>query len=282
MTLSDEDISYLLDRLFVAGWLITTVTWIANLAVVTSWLTFATLLIGGADILVHFHLYRRPVAWAPFLVFAGLAVLFSVWINDRISHNEQLAEETETHGWLVPANDPAPLLSGCEPSKGALIVFLGSDTLWTTLNDQIVMTLYRQPIVTIHRTKQGLQVDAKIFNRAGIGMVNIDRNEFNLMKGEHEVSYVKSRETDRSTLLVYGPQFEEVLYVRYLNPSAVRIRGSFYAPHASVGVSLTDSETRFINADGTLGENFEGYNCEGLDRPPLFTGRGLMNFNWNQ
>jgi hypothetical protein len=188
--------------------------------------------------------------------------------------------ETETHGWLIPANDPNPALGICEGPKDALRIFFGSNIYWTTLQDAIVITLHRHPMLTIHRTKKGLQIDADIFNSSGEGVVHIERNEFHLIKGEHEVSYAESRETDRSTLLVRGPQFQEVLFIHYLNPRALRVRGIFYAPNFSNGIAATETETRWIDPNGVTNKSILGHNCLGSIHP-LLDNLGLLNFGMN-
>src|SRR6267378_3839922 len=72
-------------------------------------------------------------------IYIALAVIGGVILNRQL-----LPAQTDTHGWLVPANDPTPPLPPrCKAPNDALIVFLGSETAWTTNKDERILTLNR-------------------------------------------------------------------------------------------------------------------------------------------
>jgi hypothetical protein len=139
----------------------------------------------------------------------------------------------------------------------------------------------------MHRDKSGdLQVDADIFNSNGDHepVAHIERNEFHLIS--RNFTY-RDDSPDRSTLRIHGFQFEEILFIRFLNPHALKIRGLFYAPHHPFGIFVGDTETQTIDPDGSRSAGSLTDNCAGhkvLPSAPasfLVEKRGLFDFDWD-
>ncbi|HVW72239.1 MAG TPA: hypothetical protein VHC39_01260, partial [Rhizomicrobium sp.] len=97
------------------------------------------------------------------------------------------------------------------------------------------------PLLTL--TPKGLVVDDFGYDGDGSVVFRIRRNLFDLIQGE----WLHMHRPDRSTLGVYDEWENEILYVRYLNPGAVRIRGRFlcgeYPP-----VTIRDKSVRLGDA----------------------------------
>jgi hypothetical protein len=77
------------------------------------------------------------------------------------------------------------------------------------------------PSLTV--TPKGLVVDHFGYDGDGSVVFRIRRNLFDLIQGE----WLHMHRPDRSALGVYDEWENEILYVRYLNPGQVRIRGRF-------------------------------------------------------
>ena len=107
--------------------------------------------------------------------------------------------------------------------------------------------LGRRQLLSITATTNGLLVDADIFSPDGHLAARIRQNEFYLVS--REISYSESRDNDRSTLKVYDPEGNRMLYVKYANPNTVIIDGVFYAPGRAT--PLVVSERRIDNGFGS-------------------------------
>jgi len=75
-----------------------------------------------------------------------------------------------------------------------------------------------------------VELNADIFSANGTLIARIENGEFHLTEGQF--AYPK-RSEDRSTLAVYDLAGEEVLWVRWINPAVIDIRGTFSCPRHS-------------------------------------------------
>jgi hypothetical protein len=151
--------------------------------------------------------------------------------------------ETDNHGWITAASDPTPP-SSCDtmpnlPSDGLLLI-LGDSGVYTARTDKLtILTIGNCPLLKMQRSKQGLLFDADIFSLSGNLIARIESNEFNLVPGE----YSYKRRPDVSTLIVFDKHGNELLWIKYLNPEAVRIRGIFTCPNYG-SITVTDKEIK--------------------------------------
>jgi hypothetical protein len=182
---------------------------------------------------------KRVVAIGSITVIACVIVYFAA------PHFSLETPEVEVIGTLHPGNDPTPPLpkpcAGAAPDSNTTIVFLGSNALIASGAGKHIIVRRRQtPMVSIERTADGLFVDAEIFNAAGKLVGHVAKNEFHVITGDN--SYIERR-GDLSTLGVYDGNKTELLYVRYLSPSAMRVRGVFYLSGRPTAV-ITDNAAR--------------------------------------
>jgi hypothetical protein len=175
-----------------------------------------------------------------------------------------LPEETETHGWLLPANEPTPP-NGCDsmaPPKEAILFLFGSNGVWSTSNEKIhVFTLGSCPVLSMQHKAHRLLIDADLFDNSGNLVVRITKNEFNLVSGQYSYG---ERSEDRSTIAVHDRQGNEVFYIRYVNPAVARVRGEF---------SCRDGTTAIITDDRVFDpkrRNLISGSCQGNSRPEGF------------
>jgi hypothetical protein len=151
-----------------------------------------------------------------------------------------LPAETETHGWLIPANDPAPP-SSCSDTNiaghDAIIVFLGGSVGSSRARTLVGLEIGDCNVISMTRHDSFVSVDANIFEPHGTLVARISSGEFRLMP----YMYSYADRPDRSTIIVYDRRGNELFYIRYLNPQMIKIRGTFACEH-EYPVVVTDSE----------------------------------------
>jgi hypothetical protein len=132
-------------------------------------------------------------------------------------------EDTEVQGSLRPANEPTPP-NVCILSH-TLKVFIGDNAI--TIGQQDRVSLLRVggcEVLSVEKAPDGLFINANLFDASGMQIATISHNVATALTGEH---FTARQSYDRSTLTVKTASGEELLYVRYLNPTAVRVRGMF-------------------------------------------------------
>jgi hypothetical protein len=137
-------------------------------------------------------------------------------------------------GALMAAADPSPP-SGCEekPQAGDLLMMFGTDRVLGkgpgpftpfVVDDCVVLKLLRQD--------GGLMIQA-------FGYAETQDIAFHILDNVYEADIalkLRALRPDRSTFQLLDRFDKEVLYVRYLNPHAVRIRGRFLCGRAPQAV----------------------------------------------
>ena len=158
------------------------------------------------------------------VVTAAAFVSFTDWVETQ----KQLLS---FHAWLVPANDPSPPNPCSDIPKNALAVYLGSN-LMTFFNNQshvYVLVAKGKPLIALDKNPDGkVALTMEIYDETEHIVVEIKKNEFRVA---HPPAIFKKESKDKSSLVVVIPYHnKEVLNLRYLNPTAIQIRGSFRYP----------------------------------------------------
>jgi hypothetical protein len=146
-----------------------------------------------------------------------LIAISAAWVTHLID-DYALEKELQLHtDWLVPASDPQPKTS-CPVVDGALQILLGNSTVYATIS------VDRKPQLVLDRDDQGrVAVTGNIFDENDDAIAEIDRNHFTV-----DSDVFKLARPDRSTLSVTIKKHkEEVLSIRFVNSSTIRIKGVF-------------------------------------------------------
>jgi hypothetical protein len=182
--------------------------------------------------------------------------------------------ETDYHGWLRPANDPTPS-TACTPdsatAQGWFLMTVAGGGVYTLAptGKLIAIAIGDQPTVVLERSDNGLLLDVDMLNKSGALAVHIEHNEWRAMPSQ--MSYQKR--PDPSTLVVYDVGGKEMLWVRYMNPNTVKIRGTFYKLGDAEPIVISDSAIQ-------LGRNvhlFIPFLSQGTTFVPCFV-VGIDNF----
>jgi hypothetical protein len=93
--------------------------------------------------------------------------------------------------------------------------------------------------VSVQQGPNGIKISADIYSRQGELIGQIQDNGYSVSGSE---SLVVEKSGDLSALVVHDAQRTELLYVRYLNPQAIRLRGILSCPIPRlITVVITDS-----------------------------------------
>jgi hypothetical protein len=194
---------------------------------------------------------RLPVVLAVATVF-GVLVVYELYIRD-VSQGWVLAALLTIQGaslggywlWLhlqppaptgplQPAADPSPE-NNCpdKPAPRDLLVAFGTDRV-VARGDGPVTPIHVAdcPALSLKRKKGGLMINASFYDWNNDIAFRIENNIYEPFAPLQLYAW----RPDPSTLIVLDRFEKEVLYVRYLNPHAVRIRGRFLCGEAPQAV----------------------------------------------
>jgi hypothetical protein len=146
---------------------------------------------------------------------------------------------------LAPAGETLEAQS-CAAPPGGLMAAVGPDHIISRSRDAFTpfkVSGCSGPSFTV--TPQGLVVDDFGYDGDGSVIFKIRHNLYQLLLGD----YLHVHRPDRSTLGVYDEWENEILYIRYLGPGAIRVRGRFLCgdyPRVTVKQdSVTVGDARF-------------------------------------
>jgi hypothetical protein len=139
--------------------------------------------------------------------------------------------DNEVHGWLEPAGDPTPP-NGCDrippnilPVSDAIKILIGDNAVAKTgFGKTVALQIGKCEAVSIERTTDGVFVNAEVFDKDGEEPIRITKNEIFSLNGEN---YSSRRSRDSSTITVKDNNGEIIFYARFINPTTVKIRGTF-------------------------------------------------------
>jgi hypothetical protein len=109
------------------------------------------------------------------------------------------------------------------PTNAILFVF-GTNGVWTTSSSKInILRLGTCQVFTMQNQEGKLHFDIDLFDGTNL-VARIRDNEFHLVAAQYAYT---DRSNDRSMIGIYDKSGKEVLYIHYLNPFAVTVRGTF-------------------------------------------------------
>ena len=184
----------------------------------------------AVTVTVVFYTKAKPewALWSAYVAWALLGLLFVAFLH------EKLFSETDTSGLLRPASEPTPPTPcGSTIPKGALILLLGDSASYTTASHQTVIKVAGEDLLSIDRKDSGIAITAKIFSADRRIVAKITDNEFAI----NPSNYFRRERPDHHTLAVFDQQDQRVLYVRYLNASAIKLLGTFHTARGIVRIN---------------------------------------------
>jgi len=138
-------------------------------------------------------------------------------------------------GVLLPASDPDPPFREdpfCSPKNGDFKLIVGT-IMWLKPTAPSILQIGFS-WVDVRQSGSGIYVDAQLFAEDGRIMAKIEDNKFSV--NQNNTFDVGG---DRSTLIVHDDHDREVLNVRFMNPTTIRIYATF---PLSQGMSIMANE----------------------------------------
>lgn len=188
-------------------------------------------LINALALLLAYELSIRdlPTGWVTIGVFAVISVslaIYGVWLATR--------PPTPT-GPLLPANEATPDARCVEKigPKDLVMAFGTNRAVGTGSGPYSPFLVADCAVMTLHRVGQGLMVRAFFYDFNG-------DVAFSVIDNIYEPTLplqLRPFRPDPHTIVILDRFDQEVLYLRYLNPNAVRLRGRFLcgtAPQAVI------------------------------------------------
>lgn len=176
----------------------------------------------------------KPILWrlvAGPLIGAVLlsATIFALhWVGVR---------ENRLSTKLVAGNEPTPP-TVCHVPNDAFAVFYGSNVSWTTRNDvQTIVKMAGDQMIAMSRSddgRTGFITALKIFDDRGDIIARIDED------GRWVRSDIRYKLPDHSTVVVYDHNDIEVLNMKFLNPKALSLTGTFRHPKSPNVTTITN------------------------------------------
>ena len=158
---------------------------------------------------------------------------------------------TPLRGILVPANDPDPPNSCANIPSGEIAFLLGASTALTGADSATILRMGGQDMVSFERTVNGIYINAVLYDATDQEVARITKNVIRI--APRNGYYAK--QVDDHTLFVLNPNDQTALYVRYLNPHAVKILGLFFRHGHPVSIDeQTSSNTSGLCVDMTFSQ----------------------------
>lgn len=207
------------------AWVLFTLTAWFLMSAATRLLTLA-LLAGGAGIALAYELGRkhgRRRHLAAALIAAWAAGTITLCAVDRFAPREQAVE-----GPLIAGSAPMPR-TACDgdaamKAPDRLLMIFGRDAVIGEGPGPFMPARVGScPVLRINRTAAGLMINAFGFDSDDNVVYRIRDNRFEQVIG----GFLKGARPDKSTLAIVDDRGTEVAAIRYLNPNAVRISGTF-------------------------------------------------------
>lgn len=175
---------------------------------------------------------EMPLMWCVptcFVIGVGSAVAYSLLGP---------AMPPPTIGWLQPGNDPRPP-NGCDKDQVAQsikdrpLVILGTFGIFPAKTGSYApMQIGSCEPITIEQGDLGAAISADIFSPAGHVVGHIRKDSGYEILGAKNLIVEKSG--NLSTVVVHDAGRNELLYMRYVNPNTIQLRGIFSCPTQTI------------------------------------------------
>lgn len=190
------------------------------------WIARACFILAAIDAVgftvVWLWLGERVINWKTFVgaAIAAIALIVLVcglqWIDYR---EEKILTK------LFPGTKPTPVApENCKIPADAIAVFFGSNVAWGNTYPFTILDLSDIKMLSVDKVSNRIElvIDIlRIFDDHGNIIAKIDSGGFWVEPG------IQRKKPDRSTLLVYDRNDDEVLRVEFLNPRALSVQGIF-------------------------------------------------------
>lgn len=200
------------------------------ICLVFAWLLFTRMIYTFPTVRAKPRPQRRKVTGIASLVsLIGIAV-FGWWLipPSKSSIAETACPKSELHGLLIPANEFSPPNSCVDGPRAGVSIYVGNWIVFTK-DTNAVIKAQGQDILTITKSEGGIWVSARVLSVENQVIAQITNNDFYV----NPSNYFCLTRPNWHTLIVEDPKGNRVLDVYFINPSTIRVIGTFYTPNGS-------------------------------------------------
>lgn len=167
------------------------------------------------------------------IVIVALASIASIVVYFVAPLFSEPIGEIELIGSLQPGNDPTPSIP-CDPRlsfpANSLKIFVGNNIV-VQRDAQIAkitaLKIGECSVAAMERAANGLTISAELYGETGKHIAHIGNGQLHVMTNEN---VRVARDGDLSNLIVTDEFKNELLYIRYMNATTMRIRAYSDAP----------------------------------------------------
>lgn len=179
------------------------------------------------------------------------------YISNPDSNREDLIEKP-LRGLLISANEPSPPIKFGVIKPGYKAIYMGDKV--TSISPDIkkfdLIQIAKESIVEIKNVGSGLIINATIYDESGNIVATVRENVFRC----NRLKTYEATNPDQHSILVLDDSDKIILYIRYLNPQAIKVLGIFRYPEKP---TITIEEDRIMLGNVRISSMFtEG---EGTD-----------------
>jgi hypothetical protein len=108
-----------------------------------------------------------------------------------------LPEETEIHGWMLPANDP-DIPNTCNFPSGGISFVMGTNISWASPKQRVsyILGINKTPLIAAERDGDKIYFDIDVFNENGNLAVRIEKNQFHKLSMQRHTYRRRHRQRD--------------------------------------------------------------------------------------
>jgi hypothetical protein len=196
--------------------------------------------------------YRYWQLSVPCLICLAFVLSFLFVDGKRVKRqNELLVQRLNQHAdFFVPANEPTPPNPCQFAPKNALVVILGARAAFSTFFPAKIIVINSDLILTLDRDEKGdVGITTDIYDQNDDFIAGISKNKFTVVNDA-----IIDRPDMSSLKVTIKHRKEQVLDVRYINASTIRILGIFRHPD-DPELRVTDGPFLIFNGNPVLMEN---------------------------
>jgi hypothetical protein len=169
------------------------------------------------------------------------------WVSVIAIHEFFIKPKIEYSGALMPDNKLRPK-NACNDDmpENAMLILLGSNGVFFAGKNIDIIRMGNLSVLSATRTNKGLFVSLKLFDDSGIILTEIFNNNFLINKN----NYCIISRPNEHILKIKNKHNKKALEIEFLNPTTVRLLGSFYCP-PNFHVNILEKSLIYRNVEMT-------------------------------
>jgi len=135
--------------------------------------------------------------------------------------------QSKLSGILTPDDKTTPSNACGDIPSNALSLFFGNSVAYTNTFPHTVIEVKDEQLLVINKEKEKITISAKFFSRDGKIVAQLKDNTFYINPN----NYFRIERPNDHKLILYDQETTQILNVEYMNPSVIKLLGTFYLPN---------------------------------------------------